>query len=474
MAGRPLPREQRLRRPQRRAALGGAGTPPPAAVAGRRRAAGGDRGGGPPVSGGELLARRRRLLGPAYRHFYEDPVEIVRGEGVHLFDAAGNEYLDAYNNVPCVGHAHPRVVAAIADQAGRLNTHTRYLAAPILDYAERLLATLGGGLGHLMFTCSGSEATDLALRIARFQSGRRGVVVTANAYHGLTTAASEVSPSLGPAVAPGEAVRTIAAPAPGAADPEREGERMAAELAVAVAELEAAGHGFAAFLADSIFSSDGVVPDPAGFLRPLAAAVAAHGGLYVADEVQAGFARTGEAMWGFQRHGIEPDLVTMGKPMGNGMPIAAVAARAELVEEFGRTIRYFNTFGGNSVSIVAATAVLDVIEDEGLLANAAATGAQLLAALTELEGRHPLLRHARGAGLFTGVDVAAAGKPTAGADSAALADAIVNGLRRHRVLIAATGPRGDVLKIRPPLPFAAADVDRLAGALDDVLAALPA
>ena len=419
----------------------------------------------PERQAGELLARRQRLLGPAYRHFYAEPLEIVRGEGIHLFDADGNEYLDAYNNVPCVGHAHPRVVAAIAAQAGLLNTHTRYLATPILDYAERLLASLGGGLGHVVFTCSGSEATDLALRIARFHTGKSGVVVTANAYHGVTAAAAAISPSLGPAVAPGEAVRTIAPPAPGGAgDAAEEGRRMAAELEAAIAELEAEGHGFAALVVDSILSSDGVVPDPAGFLGPLAAAVAARGGLFVADEVQAGFARTGAAMWGFRRHRIEPDLVTMGKPMGNGMPIAAVAARPELLDEFGRAMRYFNTFGGSSVSVAAATAVLDVIEDEGLLANAAAVGADLLADLAALEARHAVLRNVRGAGLFVGADLVAPD-----GDSAALADQVVNRLRDRRVLLAATGPGRDVLKIRPPLVFSSADAGRLVEALDDVL-----
>ncbi len=419
------------------------------------------------LRGTELLARRRRLLGPAYRHFYEEPLEIVRGEGVHLYDADGVEYLDAYNNVPCVGHSHPRVVAAIAAQAGRLNTHTRYLGEPILDYSERLLDSLGAGLGHVMFTCTGSEATDLALRIARFHTGATGVVVTANAYHGVTTAAAAVSPSLGAAVAPGPEVRTIAAPAPGATDPEREGARMAAELELAVAELEASGHGFAALIADSIFSSDGIVPDPVGFLRPLTAAVAERGGLFVADEVQAGFARTGGSMWGFERHGITPDLVTMGKPMGNGMPIAAVATRAELLDEFGATTRYFNTFGGNSVCIAAATAVLDVIEDEGLLSSADSVGGRLLDGLVELEGRHEVLRAARGAGLFLGVDIV-----SPEGDSAALADRVVEGLRERRVLLAATAPGKDVLKIRPPLVFSDADADRLVEALDDVLASL--
>jgi 4-aminobutyrate aminotransferase-like enzyme len=412
----------------------------------------------------DLLARRRRLLGPAYRHFYAEPVEIVRGEGTRLFDADGVEYLDAYNNVPCVGHSHPRVVEAITVQAARLNTHTRYLAEPILAYSERLLASLGAPLDHVMFTCSGSEATDLALRVARFASGNEGVVATANAYHGVTAAAAEVSPSLGPAVAPGPTVRTIAVPSPGATDAAAEGERMAGELAAATQDLEAAGIGFAAFICDSVFSSDGIRPGPTGLLGPLAAEVRARGGVFIADEVQAGFARTGAETWGFRRHGIAPDLVTMGKPMGNGMPIAAVACRADLVERFGAETRFFSTFGGNSVGIAAATAVLDVIEEEGLAANALDVGGHLLAGLTELQERFPNVTDARGAGLFLGVTIV-----DPGGDDAAAADRILNGLRDHRVLVGTTGPDHNVLKIRPPLVFSAADADRLLAALEATL-----
>jgi 4-aminobutyrate aminotransferase-like enzyme len=417
---------------------------------------------GPDTRRAELMERRLRLLGPAYRHFYEDPVEIVRGEGTRLFDADGREYLDAYNNVPCVGHAHPRVVAAVSEQAGRLNTHTRYLAEPILAYSERLLASLGEPLDHVMYTNSGSEANDLALRIARFSTGRSGVVVTANAYHGVTTASAEISPSLGARVAPGPAVRTIAPPAVDAVDPDAEGERMARDLAAAVTDLEAAGHGFAAFVCDTVFSSDGIRTDPTGFLGPVAAEVARRGGVFVADEVQAGFARTGESFWGFRRHGIEPDLVTLGKPMGNGMPIGAVACRAALVDRFGRETRYFSTFGGNSVCIAAAAAVLDVIEEEGLAESAGVVGAHLGEALDSLVGRYPLLADPRGAGLFAAATVVGETAPeTAGR--------ILNGLRDHGVLIGVTGPGGDVLKIRPPLTFSDSDVDLLAATLDEVL-----
>lgn len=438
----------------------------------------------------ELLERRRRVLGPAYRHFYEDPVEIVGGEGSRLFGADGVEYLDAYNNVPCVGHANPRVVAAIAAQAGKLNTHTRYLAEPILDYSERLLASLGAPLEHVMFTCSGSEAVDLALRVARFATGRAGVIATANAYHGTTTAAAEVSPSLGPAVAPGRAVRLISAPSLGPTDPteghtaqaahatggaaeglaarpamtdgEAEGRRMAAELAAAADDLEAAGHGFAAFICDPIFSSDGIRPGPAGLLAPVAAEVRRRGALFIADEVQAGFARTGEQMWGFRRHDLQPDLVTMGKPMGNGMPIAATATRADLLDRFGRETRFFSTFGGNSVSIAAATAVLDEIDSADLRQNALAVGTYLLAGLKDLEGRTPFLTNARGAGLFLGVDVpdpAATGTPAQ----------ILNALRHRQVLAGLTGPATDTLKIRPPLVFSHEDADLFLAALEGVL-----
>ncbi len=414
----------------------------------------------------DLLDRRRLLLGPAYRHFYEEPVEIVRGDGVLLFDAEGNEYLDAYNNVPCVGHANPRVTAAVARQVATLNTHTRYLSEPILDYSERLLATLGPPLERVMFTCSGSEAVDLALRVARFATGRAGVVATANAYHGATTASSEISPSLGPAVAPGPSVRLIPPPSPGALDAEAEGVRMAEALGRAVDELEAAGLGFAAFVCDPIFSSDGILPRAAGLLGPLVAEAHRRGGVFIADEVQAGFGRTGEAMWGFRRHRVAPDIVTMGKPMGNGMPIAATAFRGDLLESFGRETRFFSTFGGSSVAVAAASAVLDEIEAGRLQENAGTVGAYLLDGLVELGRVHRAPTDPRGAGLFLGFDLAEGeGHPSA--------RSVVEGMRRRGVLLGVTGPGDAVVKIRPPLTFSRGDADRLLGALDAVLGEPP-
>jgi 4-aminobutyrate aminotransferase-like enzyme len=407
-----------------------------------------------------IVERRASLLGPAYKLFYANPVRIVRGEGVHLYDADGQAYLDAYNNVPSVGHCHPRVVEAIARQAATLNTHTRYASELILDYAERLLRLYPDGLGHVMFTCTGSEAVDLALRVARFYTGGEGVVITANAYHGVTAAAAEISPSLGPAVPLGRSVWTVAPPTD---------QTFAHQVRAAIADMNRHGVRLAAFIADSLFSSDGIRPDPAGFLRPVVEVVHDAGGLYIADEVQPGFGRTGEAMWGFQRHGIVPDLAVMGKPMGNGMPIAGVAARPEILEEFGSKIRYFNTFGGNSVCIAAAAAVLDVIEAEGLRQNALAVGLYLRDTLEAIAKDEPRISAVRVCGLYAAADFA---DPATGEPDGATAIRVVNGLRDRRVLISATGPDGSSLKIRPPLPFARPHVDRLAEALTDTLRTL--
>jgi 4-aminobutyrate aminotransferase-like enzyme len=315
-----------------------------------------------------------------------------------------------------------------------------------------------------MFTCTGSEAVDLALRVARFFTGGEGVVITANAYHGVTTAAAEISPSLGPAVPLGRAVWTVAPPSS-----QDTVNSLAERVQKAIADATRHGVKLAAFIADSLFSSDGIQPDPAGCLKPVLDAVHDAGGLYIADEVQPGFGRTGEAMWGFQRHGIVPDLAVMGKPMGNGMPIAGVAARPEILEEFGHKIRYFNTFGGNSVSIAAAAAVLDVIEAEGLRENARAVGRYLRDTLTDIARNTPRIAAVRGVGLYAAADFV---DPGTGEPDGDTAIRVVNGLRERRVLISATGPHGNTLKIRPPLPFARPHVDQLAEALTDTLRTL--
>jgi 4-aminobutyrate aminotransferase-like enzyme len=420
---------------------------------------------GLPIATRELIARREAALGGAYRLFYDEPVEFVRGSGVHLYDPDGVEYLDAYNNVPSVGHSHPRVTEAVSRQLATLNTHTRYLTDGVVGYAERLLSTHPVGPAHAMFTCTGSEANDLALRIARTFTGGTGMIVTANAYHGVTAAVAELSPSLGANVPLGAHVRAVPAPVPGSESD------FAAGVAAAIADLRRHGVRLAAFLADSIFSSDGVLPAAgSGFLARAASLVREAGGLYIADEVQSGFGRTGSHMWGYQRHdGLVPDIVTMGKPMGNGLPIAGLVARQPVLAEFGRRARYFNTFGGNPVCVAAASAVLDVLADEGLPDNARSTGDYLKSALTSVAAGSPVLSDVRGVGLYLGVDVVS---PSTGEPSADLASAIVNGMRSRRVLISATGPRGHVLKIRPPLPFGRVHADRLVTALAEVAGTL--
>ena len=408
-----------------------------------------------------MIARRRALLGGSYRLFYDRPVHLVRGEGVWLFDADGRRYLDAYNNIPAVGHAHPHVVEAVHRQMSCLNTHTRYLDEGILDYSERLLATYPAEIGKVMYTCTGSEAVDLALRIARRHTDGTGIVITANAYHGTGTATAEISPMLGPNVPLGVHVRTVEVPPEG----ETMGERLAEGVRAAFADLTRHGIRPAAFVVDGIFSTDGLRAGPKGFLRPVIEAVHEAGALYIADEVQVGFGRTGEAMWSFQRHGIVPDMVTMGKPMGNGLPIAGVALRPEVGERFGREVRYFNTFGANHVSLAAANAVLDVIEAEGLMANAASVGAQLLDALAGLGLTNAQAGSARGAGLYLALDIL----DEAGEPAAAEASRIVNSLRDRGILIGASGPMGNVLKIRPPLPFSAENADFFVETLRKVL-----
>ena len=407
------------------------------------------------------IARRTRLLGPAYRLFYETPVHFVRGEGVWLYDAAGAAYLDCYNNVASLGHCHPHVVAATARQSALYASHTRYLHDTVLDYAERLLATLPDALSQVMFTCTGSEANDLALRVAFAHTGGTGVIVTENAYHGVTLATSSLSPSLGTGVALGPHIRTVPAPDPGhmSGDP---GAAFAAGVQRAVDDLTRHGIQPAALLVDTIFSSDGVFAEPKGFLAPAAATIRAAGGLFIADEVQPGFGRTGDAMWGFQRHGLVPDMVSMGKPMGNGYPVAGLALQPHVIAAFGAKARYFNTFGGNAVAAATAMAVLDVIEAEGLQANAASVGAYFRDGLQSLT--HPNLGPLRAAGLFLGHDIVTEGEP-----DAKKAAHIVNRLRENRILISATGPRGHVLKIRPPLIFTKTHVDHFLNGLTQAL-----
>ncbi|WP_206617361.1 aspartate aminotransferase family protein [Pseudomonas alkylphenolica] len=412
-----------------------------------------------------LIERRQRLLGPAYQLFYDNPLHLVRGAGTWLYDSDGRAYLDLYNNVASVGHSHPRVVEALSRQAAALNTHTRYLHEGVLDYAEKLLATMPAQLSNVMFTCTGSEANDLALRIARDYTGGTGVIVTRYAYHGMTAAIAELSPSVGDYVPLGRDVRVVDAPLHSPEDPQRTGRVFAAQVRAALADMQRHGIRPAALLVDTLFTSDGVFADPAGFLREAVEAVRAAGGVFIADEVQPGFGRTGTHMWGFQRHGLVPELVTMGKPMGNGHPLAGLTVRPEILERFGRNASYFNTFGGNPVSAAAGLAVLQVIEEEGLQNNALRVGALLKEGLEGVAREHASLGQVRGAGLFIGVDVLDA----AGLPDGAAARRIVNLLRDEGMLIGVSGAQNNTLKIRPQLCFSAENVAQFLGALQRVL-----
>jgi 4-aminobutyrate aminotransferase-like enzyme len=415
---------------------------------------------GSPADPAALLARRARLLAPTYRLFYERPLQIVRAAGVWLYDGEGRRYLDAYNNVPVVGHCHPAVAQAICEQARVLNTHTRYLTREPLELAEELLASFPEALGKVVFTCTGSEANDLAVQVCKVVTGGSGFIITDFAYHGATDVLAGMSPEEGAPL--GAGVYTVRAP-------QRAGEAEAfgEEVQRAIERMRAAGVRPAALLIDTIFSSDGVIAEPRGFLKPAVEAMRAAGGLFIADEVQAGFGRLGEAMWGFERHGIVPDLVTLGKPMGNGHPIAALVGRAHVLEEFARRRHYFNTFGGNDVSCAAARAVLKVIRDENLVENAHRTGRYLLAELRALAERHPVIREVRGAGLFLGVELGA--PPEGGGDARAQTRRVLNAMRERGVLLGATGRNGNVLKIRPPLIFEPQHADVLLQELEQTL-----
>lgn len=416
------------------------------------------------------IERRRDLLGPAYRLMYANPVEIKRAKGVLMYDSEGNEYLDAYNNVVSVGHCHPRVVDAIHTQMQTLCTHTRYVQDGILDFAEDLLSTFDDHLEHVMFTCSGSEANDLALRIAKHHTGRNGIVITSEAYHGNSDLTTGLSPSLGPKSPLGTWVRRISAPDSYRMPPAEIGRILAAQVAHQIAELERHGDGIAAFIADSLFSSDGIYAHPTDVLAPIAEVVHKAGGVVIADEVQSGFGRSGERLWGYQRHGFKPDIVTMGKPMGNGYPVAAVVLTPDVIRSFGNDTRYFNTFGGNSVAIAAGQAVLDVVRDEKLMENAARVGAMIQDGIRSIAAEDGRIGDVRGAGLYVGVEFASddAGK----SPDSRTALAVVDGLRKRRVLISATGPHSNCLKIRPPLVFSPEHADRLVTALKDTLASI--
>lgn len=418
----------------------------------------------------DLIARRERLLGPNVPTFYDPPLHLVRGEGVWLWDAGGRRYLDCYNNVPHVGHGHPKVVAAIARQAAALNTHTRYLHEGILDYGERLVAKFGHGLSQMLMTCTGSEANDVALRMAQAATGKTGLIATDNTYHGNTLAVSHLSTRRPPIGGYPGHVRRVPAPdglLPVGGSAEAQSVAFAAHVARAVEELEAAGHGLAGMMLCPVFANEGLPAVAPGFLDPTVEVVRRAGGLILCDEVQPGFGRIGSHWWGHERLGLAPDVVTLGKPMANGHPVAAVVARPEVMAAFRNAFGYFNTFGGNPVSCAAALATLEVIEEEGLVENSRAVGAHLLALLRAIA--HPCIHEVRGLGLFLAVEFAQDGLP-----AGAFCGEVVERMRGKGVLLGRVGRAQHILKLRPPLPFSRENAETAATALAEVLAEMPA
>ena len=416
------------------------------------------------------MARRERLLGPNVPTFYETPVHIVRGEGVWLFDAEGRRYLDCYNNVAHVGHCHPHVVAAIAEQAGRLNTHSRYLHEGILNYGERLVSKFDHGLSQILMTCTGSEANDVALRMAQAMTGKTGLIATDNTYHGNTTAVAHLSTRRPPIGGYPPHVRRVPAPdslAPLGGSMQAQPEAFAQNVARAIAELEAEGHGFAGLMLCPIFANEGMPGLEPGFLDPTIDVVRKAGGLILCDEVQPGFGRLGSHWWGHDRLGFAPDVVTLGKPMGNGHPVAAVVARPDVMAAFRNAFGYFNTFAGNPVSCAAANAVLDVIEGEGLVEQAHQVGAQALSLLRGL--RHPLIADVRGMGLFFAIEFARNGQP-----ETAFCGKVVEAAKDRGILLGRVGRAQHILKMRPPMPFSAQNASLLAQVLEDILREMPA
>ena len=413
-----------------------------------------------------VLQRRARLLGENVPTFYTEPLHLVRGEGVWLQDVKGRKYLDAYNNVAHVGHGRPEVAEAIHRQQRQLNVNTRYVVSGVLDYVDRLQQLLAPGLDQVLLCCTGTEANDVAIRMAEAVTGKTGIVATDNTYHGNSKATAALSSRRPPIGGLPSNVRLV--PAPDGVNPlggslAAQPYVLAKEIQKAAASLEAAGHGFAGFMFCPIFANEGLQVQKPGALDTVVAEVRKAGGLLLCDEVQAGFGRVGTHWWGHEALAVEPDVVTMGKPMGNGYPVAGVVARKEVMGAFRRAFGYFNTFGGNPVAAAAGMATLDVLERDDLIGSGRRTGYYLLSRLKDID--HPAIAQVRGAGLFLAVELI-----QDGANARQLAHRIVNDMRRRGVLIGAGGRDDHILKIRPPMPFNRGNADLLLTNLEEVFA----
>lgn len=422
----------------------------------------------------DTLMARRRLLGRNLSISYNDPVKIVRGSMQYLYDDEGREYLDAYNNVAHVGHCHPRVVKAGQDQMAVLNTNTRYLHDLINQYAERLTRALPRQLNVCFFVNSGSEANELALRLARAHTGARDLIVLDHAYHGNTTTLIDISPykhdGPGGAGAPSWVHKVPLADTyrgPYRSDDVRAGEKYAEHVDDVIAQINKEGEKLSGFIAESLPSVGGQIVLPAGYLTKVYESVRAAGGVCIADEVQTGYGRIGGHFWGFESYSVVPDIVVLGKPIGNGHPIGAVITTPEIAKSFDNGMEFFSTFGGNAVSCAIGLAVLEVVLTENLQVHAHQVGEQLLEGLHGLMEAHEIIGDVRGSGLFLGIELVRSREGREPAKTEA--NRVVNRMREEGILLGTDGPFHNVIKIRPPMPFKEHDTNRLLATLDLIL-----
>ncbi|RDE24657.1 aspartate aminotransferase family protein [Motiliproteus coralliicola] len=424
----------------------------------------------------ELIERRGKHFAGSFL-FYHDPVHLVRGEGVYLYDAQGNEYLDFYNNVQSMGHANPKVVEAIREQAGILTTHTRYLNEKVIEFAEEAASTLPDALEVCLFVCTGTEACELAVRIARSVTGSNGLIVMENSYHGNSKLVTEMSTAY-PETLRGDTPHIEAIEPPNTyrgsfrLDGDNDqllGQQYADLAESAIDKLQRRDQGLAAFVCDSIFDSNGALDAPQDYFQKLSDKVHSAGGLMIADEVQAGVCRTG-TFWGFEQYDFVPDIVFTGKPLGAGFPVAAVFTTRQIADKWASQDMYFNTFGGNPVASAAGKAVLQFAKEQNMTEHVQAVGAYLQTQLVELADKHPIIGNVQGKGLFLGIDLV---KDRATREPASeLAAKIPDAMKQKGVLIGLTGAFGNCLKFRPPLVVEKPDIDRVIVALDEVLSEL--
>ncbi|XP_065489453.1 ethanolamine-phosphate phospho-lyase [Caloenas nicobarica] len=426
----------------------------------------------------ETLALRRKHIGPSCKVFFaKDPLKIVRAQGQYMFDEKGEKYLDCINNVAHVGHSHPYVIKAATKQMELLNTNSRFLHDNLVQYAQRLTATLPEKLSVCYFVNSGSEANDLALRLARRYHGHQDVITLENAYHGHVTSVIDISPYKFNELGKDSQKEFVhVAPSPDIyrgkyrEDHPDPASAYAEEVKKIIEETQKNGRKIAAFIAESMQSCGGQIIPPVGYFQKVAEYVHAAGGVFIADEVQVGFGRIGKHFWAFQLQGEDfvPDIVTMGKPIGNGHPMSCVVTTREIAESFGASgLEYFNTFGGNPVSCAIGLAVLEVIEKEDLQGNATRVGSYLLELLAEQKKKHPLVGDIRGVGLFVGVDLVKDQQMRTPATAEALH--LIYKLKEHQILLSADGPHRNVLKFKPPMCFSMEDAKHVVETMDALL-----